>query len=235
MVDNIRFAHLNASAFTRPEIQHMILKKLGAGIQILNVVETHTTPKLEYGLRKKYPNLTFFFNHGDKQANRESHKEGRKGTMIIVVNDLFKIGEFKIHVTGQLSTLRLQIGLREYNFISIYAPSEKDTERSIKYFKNLFQTSIIVPTMCNILAGDWNCGLHEKDYLNYVDWTKYRPRTREIIKNAIVEHGLVDPFTTMNKEYEITENSGYTQCSQSNMDCSVMRRHTFKNTAPFLE
>ena len=177
MVDSIRFAHLNASAFTRSEIQHMILKKLGKGIQILNVVETHTTPQLEYGLKKKYPNLTFFFNHGDKQANRERHREGRKGTMIIVVNDLFKIGEFKIHITGQLSTLRLHIGPREYNFVSVYAPSEKETERNINFFKNLFQTSIIVPTMYNIIAGDWNCGLHEKDYLNYVDWAKYRPRT----------------------------------------------------------
>ena len=131
----------------------MILKKLGKGIQKLNVVETHTTPQLEYGLKKKYPNLTFYFNHGDKQANRERHREGRKGTMIIVVNDLFKIGEFKIHITGQLSTLRLHIGPREYNFVSVYAPSEKETERNINFFKNLFRISVIIPMMYNILLG----------------------------------------------------------------------------------
>ena len=109
----------------------MILKKLGKGIQILNVVETHTTPELEYGLKKKYPNLTFFFNHGNKQANREKHREGRKGTMIIVVNDLFKIGEFKIHITGQLSTLRLHIGRESTtSYLSMHNQRKKQRETS---------------------------------------------------------------------------------------------------------
>ena len=94
--------------------------------------------------------------------------------------------------------------------MSVYAPPEKETEKSINFFKKLFQTSVIIPTMYNILAGDWNCGLNEKDYLNYVDWENYRPRTREIIKNAIIEHGFVDTYTTMNEEYEITINMGYT-------------------------
>ena len=82
--------------------------------------------------------------------------------------------------------------------MSIYAPSEKETAKNIDFFKKLFQTSVIVPTMYNILAGDWNCGLTEKDYLNYVDWKNYRPRTKDIIKKGIIEHGFVDPFTTMN-------------------------------------
>ena len=100
--------------------------------------------------------------------------------------------------------------------MSVYTPSEKETEKSINFFKKLFQTSVIIPMMYNILAGDWNCGLNEKDYLNYVDWEKYRPRTQEIIKNAILEHGLVDPFTTMNEEYEITMNLGYTYRGRKN-------------------
>ena len=43
-----------------------------------------------------------------------------------------------------------------------------------------------------------------------MDWKNYRPRTQEIIKNAIIEYELIDPFTTMKEEYKITMNTGYT-------------------------
>ena len=66
MVDNICFAHLNASSFVKAEMQHMILKQLGKKIHFLNVVEMHTTPQLESSLRKRYPHVTFYFNHGNK-------------------------------------------------------------------------------------------------------------------------------------------------------------------------
>ena len=78
--------------------------------------------------------------------------------------------------------LNFSIGTREYKFISVYAPSEGETSRSLIYLKNLFQTEIIDPEKQNIIAGDWNCRIYSKDYLNYADWKNYRPRTREIIK-----------------------------------------------------
>ena len=106
MKDNICFAHLNASSFVKTEVQHIILRQL-------NVVETHTTPQLESSLRKIYPDVTIFFNHGHKQANKEKCKEGKKGTMIAVINDLVKLREYKIHVKGQLSTLNFSIGMKE--------------------------------------------------------------------------------------------------------------------------
>ena len=134
MVDNIGFAYLNASSFVKSEMQHMILKQLGKKIHFLNVLETHTTPQLESSLRKRYPHVTFFFNHGDKQANKENSREGKKGTMIAVVDCLVKLGEFKIHNNGQLSMLNFSIGPREYRFVSVYAPSEKETASSLNYF-----------------------------------------------------------------------------------------------------
>ena len=97
MVDNICFAHLIASSFVKTEMQHMILKQLGKKIHFLNIVETHMTHQLESSLRKRYPHVTFFFNHGDKQANKENSKEGKRGTMIAVIEGLIKLKEFKIH------------------------------------------------------------------------------------------------------------------------------------------
>ena len=46
---------------------------------------------------------------------------------------------------------------------------------------------IIDPEKQNIIAGDWKCGIYSKDYLNYVDWENYRPRTKEIIKNGSLD------------------------------------------------
>ena len=74
---------MNASSFVKPEVHHMILKQLGKKIHFLNVVESHMTPQSEYGPRKRYPDITFFFNHGDKQANKEKCREGKKGTMML--------------------------------------------------------------------------------------------------------------------------------------------------------
>ena len=107
------------------------------------------TPQLESSLRKRFPDVTFFFNHGGKQA----HKEGKKGTMTAVVNGLIKLGKFKIHVKGQLASLNFYIGTRENNFISVYAPLEGETSRLLAYFKNLFQTKIIDSEKSNIISG----------------------------------------------------------------------------------
>ena len=76
MADNICFAHPNGSSFVKLEVQHMILKQLGKQIHFLNVVETHTTPQLESSLKKQYHHVTFYFNHGDKQENKENRREG---------------------------------------------------------------------------------------------------------------------------------------------------------------
>ena len=94
--------------------------------------------------------------------------------MIAVVDGIVKLGDFKIHKKGQLATLDFSLGARECRFISVYAPPEKETSNSLIYFKNLFQTEIIDPEKQNIIAGDWNCGVYSKDYLNYADWEDHQ-------------------------------------------------------------
>ena len=91
MVDNNCFAHLNTSSFSKSELQHMILKQLGKQIHFLNVVETHTTLQLESSLRNQSPHITLYFNHGNKQGNKENSREGKQGTMIAVVDGLVKL------------------------------------------------------------------------------------------------------------------------------------------------
>ena len=76
--------------------------------------------------------------------------------MIAVVDGFLKLGEFKIHEKWQHATLNFSIGTREYKFISVYAPSEGETSRSLIYFKNLFEMETIDPEKKNIIAGDWN-------------------------------------------------------------------------------
>ena len=127
MAVNISFAHLNSSSFVKLEVQHMILRQLGKKIHFFNVVETHTTLQLESSLRKRYPHITFYFNHGDKQANKENCKEGKKGTMIAVVDGIVKLGDFKIHKKGQLASLDLSLGTRECRFMQA-TPTKEGNE-----------------------------------------------------------------------------------------------------------
>ena len=101
--------------------------------------------------------------------------------MIAVLEGLIKLGDFKFHVKGQLATLDFQLRAREYKFILVYGPPESETSSSLVYFKKLFNREIIDPQKQVIIAGDWNCGLYSKDYLNFADWINYRPRTRKII------------------------------------------------------
>ena len=64
MLDNISFTHLNVATFTKVEIQQLILKKIGKQFQVLNLVETHMKYKTEVSIRRRFPEVEFFSNHG---------------------------------------------------------------------------------------------------------------------------------------------------------------------------
>ena len=85
----------------------MILKKIGKQFQVLNLVETHTKYETEVSIKRRFPGIEFFFNLGPPQSNRESHKEGCKGTLIALQQGILKVKNFQIHVQGRLLTLDL--------------------------------------------------------------------------------------------------------------------------------
>ena len=68
MLDRIRVTHQNVASITTREKQHFFLKSAGIDNEILNLVETHTSPQVEFSIRKMYPHLNMFFNHGPKMA-----------------------------------------------------------------------------------------------------------------------------------------------------------------------
>ena len=184
-LDKLRLAHLNVAAFTKTEMQLHILKQLGRKFNMVNLVETHTKPRTEIEIKKKFPGIEFYFNHGPPQLNKEDKREACRGTLIAFQEGLIKVDNFQIIIEGRLSVLDFQIEERPYRFISVYAPAEPETRNSVDFFKKLFTTDILDPSKTNILAGDWNCGLHQSDHHGYKDWESYRFRTRRIIKKRL--------------------------------------------------
>ena len=86
-------------------MQQHILKQLGRKVQIVNLVETHSKPETKILIRKRFPGIEFYFNHGPPQQNRESHHESCRGTLIAFQEGLIKADRFQIHIQGSLATV----------------------------------------------------------------------------------------------------------------------------------
>ena len=102
MIDNLRIAHLNVQAFNDPVKQNSLLKRVGYNSEydILHLAETHFSPKTEAVVKKSYPHLEFYFNHGpqfkERSDGRRHDKEQAKGTVIVFPSNLGKASAFKI-------------------------------------------------------------------------------------------------------------------------------------------
>ena len=58
-----------------------------------------------------------------------------------------------------------------------------------------------------IISGDWNSARTEIDHHNYTDWECYKPRTRQMINDGILEHSLHDPYRHLNLIQNATASS----------------------------
>ena len=142
MIDNLRIAHLNVRAFNDPVKQNTLLKRVGYEYDILHLVETHSSPKTEAVVKKSYPHLEFYFNHGpqfkERSDGRRHDKEQAKGTVIVFPSNLGKASTFKTLIPGQLSCLDLRIGSKNFRITSVYAPAEAETNVRLDFFKQIF-------------------------------------------------------------------------------------------------
>ena len=138
VLDKIKLAHLNVASFTKTEMQQHILKQIGRKFHMINLVKTHTKPRTKIEIKRKFPGIEFYFNHGPLQTTRESHQEACRGTLIAFQKDLIKVDAFQILVEGRLSVLYFWIEEKPYRIISVYAPSEAERKTSIEFFKKLF-------------------------------------------------------------------------------------------------
>ena len=170
MIDNLRIAHLNVRAFNDPVKQNSLLNSVGYEYDILHLVETHSSPKTEAVVKKSYPHLEFYFNHGpqfkERSDGRRHDKEQAKGTVIVFPSNLGKASAFKILISGQLSCLDLRIGSKNFRITSVYVPAEAETKARLDFFKQIFTPDTLDPDKYNIVPRDWNCGLTELDNKN---------------------------------------------------------------------
>ena len=124
MIDNLRIAHLNVRAFNDTVKQNALLKRVGYEYDILHLAETHSSPKTEAVVKKSYPHLEFYFNHGpefkERSDGRRNDKEQAKGTLIVFSSNLAKVSSFKVLIQGQLSCLDMQIGSKDFRITSVY-------------------------------------------------------------------------------------------------------------------
>ena len=213
MIDNLRIAHLNVQAFNDPVKQNSLLKRVGYEYDILHLAETHSSPKTEAVVKKSYPHLEFYFNHGpqfkERSDGRRHDKEQAKGTVIVFPSNLGKASAFKILISGQLSCLDLKIGSKDFRITSVYAPAEAETNARLDFFKQIFTPDTLDPDKLNIIPGDWNCGLTELDHHMYEDWKTHRPRTRKFIQTGVLEHFLCEPYRLIHETKKITQTEGW--------------------------
>ena len=92
-----------------------------------------------------------------------------------------------------LSYIDFTLEGHEYRFISVYAPAENESKKSYEFFSTLFDQKVLDPFKHVIIAGDWNTARTKIYHHNYKDWEHYKPRTRQLINNGILEHSLYDP------------------------------------------
>ena len=92
MIDNLRIAHLNVRAFNDPVKQNSLLKRVGYEFDILHLAETHSSPRTKAVVKKSYPHLEFYFNHGpefrERTDGRQNDKEQAKGTLVVFPSNL---------------------------------------------------------------------------------------------------------------------------------------------------
>ena len=173
MTDRLRIIHKNVASITTREKQHFFLRSVGKENEILNLVDTHSTHPVESSIRKKYPHLTMFFNHGPKMAVKKGciqKKEYKKGTLTVFAPSLIKDATHTIIIPGMLSYIDFQIGEYPYRYVSVYAPSEaKEDKRAFEFFEEIFNKEVIDPDKYTIISGDWNSARTEMDHFNYKD------------------------------------------------------------------
>ena len=78
MIDNLRISHLNVRAFNDTVKQNALLKRVGYEYDILHLAETHSSPKTEAVVKKSYPHLEFYFNHGPEFKERSDGRRNDK-------------------------------------------------------------------------------------------------------------------------------------------------------------
>ena len=98
-------------------------KSAGIDNEILNLVETHTSPPVEFSIRKMYPHLNMFFNHGPKMAVKKGgrnmpKKEHIKSTLTIFAPSLTKDATHTIIIPRMLSYIDFYIDKHPYRYVS---------------------------------------------------------------------------------------------------------------------
>ena len=213
MIDNLRISHLNVRAFNDTVKQNALLKRVGYEYDILHLAETHSSPRTEAVVKKSYPHLEFYFNHGpefkERSDGRRNDKEQAKGTLIVFSSNLAKVSSFKVLIQGQLSCLDMQIGSKNFRITSVYAPAEAETTARLDFFRQVFNPITLDPDKLNIIPGDWNCGLSMLDHHEYANWELHRPRTRKFILDGILENYLCDPYRIIHEVERISQNEGW--------------------------
>ena len=129
MIDNLRISHLNVRTFNNPIKQNSLLKRVGFEFDILNLAETHSSPRTEAIVKKSYPHLEFYFNHGpefkERTDGKKNDKEQAKGTLVVFPSNLGKVSAFKILIPGQLSCLDIKIGTKDFRITSVFQVSQE--------------------------------------------------------------------------------------------------------------
>ena len=103
-----------------------------------------------------------------------SHKAG-VAIYINTANTNIKVdhNSLQMDLEGRIISIQISWFNHLYNLVSRYAPANEDGERS-SFFENVLKSGHIIPTMNNIIGGDFNVCLDpSKDMMNYADVSEY--------------------------------------------------------------
>ena len=139
--------------------------------------------------------------------------------------------EYKLYDTrrdpnGCYIALDIELLNKRLTIINIYGPSDRDTPEFIdkiaKVIKDIGNDDIII-------GGDWNCILDMKlDSRNYTN-TNPRPRTRNKIKEFMLENNLIDIFRDLYPNKKAFSWRRFNTSKQGRLDYFFISENLFGN------
>ena len=194
----LRVATWNTRSFNRDKAAD-IHERLSRCYDIALLQEVHNPTAYTKRVFNFKVNEDIFISPGS------SHKAG-VAIYINTMNPNIKVNytSLQMDLEGRIISIQISWFNHLYNLVSIYAPANEDGTRSA-FFDMVLKSGHIVPTMNNIIGGDFNVCLDPaKDLIDYSDVPEYiraHKGSARALKDLIAHHNAQDSWNVYQSNF----------------------------------